>query len=214
MLEERPSWFSPVAYPPAQPLFSAKLPPRKPKNLDRRTREYLTSQEVQQLIAAARNTGRYGQRDALLLLMMYRHALRVAEVVDLRWEQVSLDEGKLHVNRLKNGDPSIHFLEGDEIRALRRLRKEHPDVAFLFWSERQAPLTCRSVHAVVARAGQVAGLPFSVHPHMLRHAKGYQLAAKGVDTRAIQAYLGHRNIQHTVTYTQLDPSRFKGFGKD
>lgn len=205
---------------PVQTSFSAKLvpvrstPPLKPNNIERRCREYLTPVEVKQLVAVAKRAGRYGERDSLLILLTYRHALRVGEVVDLRWEQVNLDEGKLYVNRLKHGDPSIHYLEGDEIRALRKLRRQHLDTAFVFYSERKGPLSCRTVHNVVVRAGELAELPFPVHPHMLRHAKGYQLAAKGIDTRAIQAYFGHRNIQHTVTYTQLDPERFRGFGKD
>jgi type 1 fimbriae regulatory protein FimB/type 1 fimbriae regulatory protein FimE len=145
---------------------------------------------------------------------MYRHALRVSELTDLRWEQVEFAKAKLHVSRLKNGDPSVHYLEGDEIRALRKLQREYPESAFVFSSQRQGPLTARTVHHIIARAGEYAGLKFSVHPHMLRHSKGYQLANKGVDTRSIQGYLGHKNIQHTVLYTKLDAKRFKGFGKD
>ena len=146
--------------------------------------------------------------------MAYRHALRVGEVVDLKWDQVDLNRAKLHVNRLKNGDSSTHFLEGDEIRALRKLARDYPDSSFVFASERQGPLSLNAVHKMVARAGKLANLKLSVHPHMLRHGKGFQLANKGEDTRAIQAYMGHKNIQHTVIYTKLDPARFKGFGKD
>jgi type 1 fimbriae regulatory protein FimE len=123
--------------------------------------------------------------------LLERLPARVGELVTLRWDQVDLGRGRLHVNRLKNGDPSIHYLEGDEIRSLRGLRRDYPDSDFVFCSERQAPLTTRSVHHIVARAGATAGIKFPVHPHMLRHAKGYQLAGRGEDTRAIQAYLGH-----------------------
>ena len=122
--------------------------------------------------------------------------------------------GKLHVNRLKNGDASVHYIEADEMRALRKLERQYPDSPFLFVSERGGPISPRTVHTIVARAGVEAGMKFPVHPHMFRHAKGYQLASKGVDTRAIQGYLGHKNIQHTVLYTKLDPTRFKGFAKD
>jgi type 1 fimbriae regulatory protein FimB/type 1 fimbriae regulatory protein FimE len=146
--------------------------------------------------------------------MMYRHGLRVSEAIDLKWDQLSLQSGKFHVTRLKNGDPSVHYLEGDEIRALRKLERDNPDSPFVFCSQRQGPLSPRTVHAIVARAGEDAGIKFPVHPHMLRHAKGFQLASKGIDTRAIKGYLGHKNIQHTVLYTQLDPRRFKGFGRD
>lgn len=190
------------------------IPPIKRPNRDKRSREYLTAPEVKLLVDAAKHVGRHGSRDALLILMTYRHALRVGEVVDLKWEQLDLDRAKFHVNRLKNGDASVHFLEGDEIRALRKLRRDYPASAFVFCSEREGPLSVNAVHKIVARAGTVAGLELSIHPHMLRHGKGYQLANNGADTRAIQAYMGHKNIQHTVLYTKLDPSRFKGFGKD
>lgn len=166
------------------------------------------------MVAAAKTAGRHGQRDALLILMMYRHALRVGETIDLQWSQVYLSSAKLHVNRLKNGDSSVHFLEGDEIRALRKLQRTSQDSEFVFSSERQGPLSPNAVYKIVARAGKLAGIKMPVHPHMLRHGKGFQLAGKGMDTRSIQAYMGHKNIQHTVLYTKLDPSRFKGFGRD
>jgi type 1 fimbriae regulatory protein FimE len=189
-------------------------PPAKLPNLEKRSREYLTVSEVNRLIKTAKSVGRHGERDSLIVLVMYRHALRVGELVNLRWDQMDLNRGRMHVNRLKNGDASVHYLEGDEIRALRKLRRDYPDSDFVFISERQGPLTASGVHKMVARAGAEAGLELSVHPHMLRHGKGFQLASEGVDTRAIQAYMGHKNIQHTVLYTQLNPKRFKGFGKD
>lgn len=189
-------------------------PPIKRTNLESRSREYLTVDEVNALVQAAKGLGRHGSRDALLILMTYRHALRVGEVTDLKWDQADLNRAKLHVNRLKNGEPSVHYLEGDEVRALRKLRRDYQDSAFIFASERQGPLSANAVYKIVARAGIEAELELSVHPHMLRHALGYSLASNGVDTRAIQGYMGHRNIQHTVLYTQLNPKRFKGFGKD
>lgn len=189
-------------------------PPAKIPNRDKRSREYLTVAEVKELINAAKTLGRHGSRDALLILITYRHAMRVSETTDLKWDQVDLNRGRMHVNRLKNGDPSVHYLEGDEIRALRKLRRDYPDSEFVFASERLGPLSPNAVHKIIARAGIEAGLELSVHPHMLRHGKGYQLASEGIDTRAIQSYMGHKNIQHTVLYTQLNPKRFKGFGKD
>jgi len=207
----------------AQPSFSVKSkkkekkrlgPPTKLPNLEKRSREYLTVSEVNKLIKTAKNLGRHGERDSLMILVIYRHALRVGELLDLHWDQMDLNRGRMHVNRLKNGDPSVHYLEGDEIRALRKLRRDYPATDFVFESERQGPLTANAIHKMVARAGIEAELELSVHPHMLRHGKGYQLALEGVDTRAIQAYMGHKNIQHTVLYTQLNPKRFKGFGKD
>ncbi len=189
-------------------------PPTKPLNKDVRSREYLTPDEVARLKDAAKHLGRHGFRDSLLISTMYRHGLRVSEAVNLRWDQVDFRYSKLHVQRLKNGDASVHYLEGEEVRAFRRLQADYPEGDFVFLSERAGPLAARTVHTIVARAGVAAGLPMTVHPHMLRHAKGYQLAARGEDTRAIQGYLGHRNIQHTVLYTKLDPRRYRGFGRD
>jgi type 1 fimbriae regulatory protein FimB/type 1 fimbriae regulatory protein FimE len=199
--------------PLSQASFSGKLP-RKPKNKDVRSREYLTEKEVDKLMAAARKTGRHSHRDATLILMAYRHALRVSEAVSLRWDQVDLGQGLLHVNRSKNGTPSTHPLRGPEIRALRRLMRDYPDTPYVFVTERKGPLTAATVRKLVARAGVKAELDFPVHPHMLRHACGYRLANDGHDTRAIQHYMGHRNIQHTVRYTELSADRFNGFWKD
>ena len=191
-----------------------KVPPGRPKNADVRSREHLTNEEVDQLIASAGRTGRHRHRDATLILICYRHALRVGELVSLRWDQVDLKAGLLHVNRSKNGQPSTHPLRGPELRALRRLQRDYPDTPYLFVSERRGPLMPDAVRKVVTRAGKLAGLPFPVHPHMLRHACGYKLANDGQDTRSIQHYMGHKNIQHTVRYTELAPGRFKNFWND
>jgi len=148
-------------------------------------------------------------RDATMMLLAFRHGLRAAEIVDLRWDQVDLGRNAcLHVRRVKNGMPSVHPLQGDEMRALRALKRES---TFVFVSERGAPFTRAGFAKMVARLGVEAKFKFGVHPHMLRHACGYALANRGQDTRALQAYLGHKNIQHTVRYTELSPTRFKDF---
>lgn len=191
------------------------MPPRRVANVEVRTREYLTPAEVRGLLKAALKRGRYGQRDATLILMSYRHGLRVSEAVDLRWEQVDLKAGLLHVRRLKRGTPSTHPMQGDELRALRQLQREWPDSGgYVFVTERGGPMTAAGARKLISRVGDDAGLPFPVHPHMLRHAAGFALANAGHDTRALQHWLGHRNIQHTVRYTELSPDRFKGFWKD
>ena len=190
-----------------------KTPPRRLLNSARRAREHLTTPEVERLVAAAGKCGRHGHRDATLLLLAYRHALRVGELVALRWEQVDLNQGLLHVNRLKNGVPSTHPLRGTELRALRRLLRASSS-PYVFTTERKGPLTTSAVRKITARAGEIAKIGFPVHPHMLRHATGYYLANRGEDTRSIQAYLGHRNISHTVRYTDMAPDRFKGFWRD
>jgi len=120
----------------------------------------------------------------------------------------------VHINRLKNGIASVHPLGGTELRALRKLQREEPESRFLFLSERGAPMTAEGFRKLVSRAGKAAKLPLPVHPHMIRHACGYKLANDGKDTRAIQLYMGHRNIQNTVGYTQLSAERFKDFWVD
>lgn len=206
--------YLPAAVAPSPNTVNGNVPPLRVANATVRSREHLTPTEAEGLITAAGKVGRYGLRDATLLMLAYRHGFRVAELVSLRWEQVDFKQGLLHVSRLKNGLPSTHPLRGPELRALRRLQREMPPLPYVFTTERRGPLTTSAVRKIVARAGRLAKLPFPVHPHMLRHACGFKLANEGHDTRAIQQYLGHRNIQHTVRYTELAPGRFKDFWKD
>jgi site-specific recombinase XerD len=184
--------------------------PLRRKNADLRTREYLTEPEVEKLMDAARQN-RHGHRDATMILMAFRHGLRAAELVDLRWDQVDYAGSRLHVRRVKQGTPATHPLGGIELRALRRLQREVAKSEFVFVSERGAPFSTAGFAKLVERAGIEAGFKFKAHPHMLRHACGYKLANDGHDTRSLQAYLGHKNIQHTVRYTELSPARFKDF---
>jgi type 1 fimbriae regulatory protein FimE len=193
---------------------SPSIPPRRQSNLDRRTREYLTPAEVEKVLQASGKVGRHGARDRTLILLAYRHGLRVSELVTMRWEQIDLKAGLAHVSRLKNGTPSTQPIRGPELRALRELRRDYPDSPYLFVTERDGPMTPATARKIIARAGELAKLPFPIHPHMLRHACGFKLAGEGQDTRAIQQYLGHKNITHTVRYTELSPERFKSFWKD
>jgi type 1 fimbriae regulatory protein FimB/type 1 fimbriae regulatory protein FimE len=185
-------------------------PTRRP-NRELRSREHLTEAEIEKLIAAAKGN-RHGHRDATMLLVAYCHGLRSSELVDLRWEQVDFAAATLRVRRVKQGTPATHPIVGDELRALRRLQREQePRSPFVFTSERGAPFTTAGFARMVERAGRAAGLPFKAHPHMLRHACGFALANKGHDTRALQAYLGHKNIQHTVRYTDAMKRRSDAF---
>ena len=199
----------------ASPIpVNGNVPPRRVPNAAIRSREYLTPDEVDEVMKAAGKVGRHRHRDATLILIGYRHGLRVSELIALRWDQVDLKQGLLHVGRLKNGTPSVQPIRGPEIRALRRLRREYQDSPYLFVTERGGPLTASTVRKMTARAGCTAGIAFPIHPHMLRHAAGYKLANDGHDTRAIQHYLGHKNITHTVRYTELAMDRFNRFWKD
>ncbi len=194
--------------------LNGNVPPPRRKNSEVRSREHLTPDEVERLITSARSLGRHGHRDSTLILMDYRHGLRVSELVALRWDMVDLKQGLLHVSRLKNGVASTHPIRGPEIRALRRLKRDYPDTPYLFVTERKGPLTTSAVRKILARAGEHAKIGLPVHPHMLRHSTGYKLANDGHDTGAIQHYLGHKNIQHTVRYTELSANRFKDFWTD
>jgi integrase len=191
----------------------SRLPRRKP-NAEYRSREHLTEREVERLIEVAKDN-RWGHRDSTMVLIAFRHGLRASELVDLRWDQVDLEHALLHVLRLKNGSPATHPLTGKELRALRRLEREQElKSPFVFTSERGTPFTKRGFQAMVERAGKAIGFDVKIHPHMLRHACGFKLANDGVDTRTIQAYLGHKSIQHTVRYTELAPTRFKSLFRD
>ncbi len=187
-------------------------PVRRP-NAELRTREHLTAGEVQALIEAAKGN-RHGHRDATMILLAFRHGFRAAELCDLRWDQIDFGAAVLHVRRVKNGTPSTHPIQGEELRALRRLKRESPSSPFVFVSERGSPFTTAGFARMLERAAVVAGLDLKVHPHMLRHACGYALANNGHDTRAIQGWLGHRSITSTAVYTALAPNRFKDFWRD
>jgi type 1 fimbriae regulatory protein FimB/type 1 fimbriae regulatory protein FimE len=184
---------------------------RRLPNAEYRPREYLTEAEVDRLIEAARRRGRNGARDAAAILLAYRHGLRAAELCSLKWSQIDLKHGRLHVNRAKGGCASVHPLHGPELRALRPLQGSG---SYVFVTEAGTPVTTAWFLRMVQRAGAASRLPFQVHPHMLRHACGFKLANDGHDTRSLAHYLGHRDLQSTAKYTALAPDRFKDFWKD
>lgn len=171
-------------------------------------RRYLTPEEVQQLIDTAKDS-RNGLRDSTMILVAYKHALRVSELVDLRWSDIHFDTSRIDIKRVKGSISGVHFMAGDEIRQLRRLKAEDASVEFVFVTERRSPFTRAAFQRLVERTGVKAGMGVWCHPHMLRHACGYALANKGTDTRTLQQYMGHANIQNTVRYTHLDANRFK-----
>jgi type 1 fimbriae regulatory protein FimB len=168
---------------------------------------------MKRFLGAARGN-RHGPRDYVMMLMAYRHGLRVSELVDLRLWDVDLEAGRLYVRR-KKGSLSTHQpIEGDELRALRawlRLRGQRSDArsGYLFLSER-GPMTRQAVNYLVAQISRRAGLPFHVHPHMLRHSTGYHLADRTGDTGLVREYMGHKNIIHTVRYLGTAAAGFDG----
>jgi integrase len=171
---------------PANEKRTVALPVRKP-NAAYRSREHLTEREVERLVEAAKDN-RWGHRDATMVLLAFRHGLRAAELVDLRWEQVDLENAILHVRRVKQGTPATHPLTGRELRALRRLQREQGSKSpFVFVSERGTPFSTRGFQAMVERAAHAAGFDMKIHTHMLRHSCGYKLANDGVDSAPSKA---------------------------
>lgn len=178
-------------------------------------RRYLTGKEVQAMMLAARH-GLTGERDYCLILLAFRHGMRISELLGLHYRDLDLNEGRIHICRLKNGFSTIHPLCFDEREAIERWSQEragwrgasHTDAVFI--SRRGTPLSRQQAWRIIRTAGVDAGTVTPAHPHMLRHACGYELAERGTDTRLIQDYLGHRNIRHTVRYTASNAARFAG----
>jgi len=191
-------------------------PPRMTPYANRRARKYLHEMEVLRMTVVARETGRFGHRDATMIWMMYRHGLRVSEVRALTWKQIEFENLRIHVERSKNGLPTTQLLAAHEIGALLLLRPEgakSSDPVFL--SSRGGSLCHATVYKIIARAGRGAKIDFPVNPHALRHACGFHLTnVRKADTRRVQEYLGHRDIKHTVRYTELDDSKFDGLWED
>lgn len=181
--------------------------------VDPRKKNFLTEAEVEGLLKAARK-GRHRVRNYAMLLLAFRHGLRVSELINLRMADLDLNTGRLFVRRLKGSLSTSHPLEGDEIRALRawlRQRINAPccNSPLVFVSER-GPMTRQAFNYICAKIGKRAKLSINVHPHILRHSCGFALANKGCDTRLVQDYLGHRNITHTQIYTRTAAVRFEG----
>jgi type 1 fimbriae regulatory protein FimB len=181
--------------------------------VDARRRDYLTEREMDGFVKAAKQ-GRHRERDYAMVLLAYHHGLRVSELVEMRLDQLDWQTAHLWVARKKGSLSTQHPLAGDELRALRawfRARDTHPSrhLPYVFLSER-GPCTRQMFNYLVATIGQRAGLLMHVHPHMLRHSCGYALANQGRDTRLIQDYLGHKNVQHTIRYTRTAAARFEG----
>ena len=170
------------------PMRNQRRNANSPNTVNCTVRKYLTAREIEKPMDYARKHSRYGHRDSTMILVAYRHGLRASEICDLQWHQVELDQGRMHVRRAKNGTPSVHPIRGDENRALRKLRRESPtEASYVFVTERGGPMSTIGFHHLIQRLGKAARMPFSLHPHMLRHACGYKLANDGQIEQAIEA---------------------------
>lgn len=179
-------------------------------------RKYLTQSEVEHLLLTAQKKRYNAERDYCLIYMSFIHGFRVSEACQLRISDMDLVEGSLFIRRIKNGFSTCHPLLDSEIAAIQawlRVRRTLPgaeDSDWLFLSQRGKPLTRQRIYQLISELGKQASISVLSHPHMLRHACGFALADRGVDTRLIQDYLGHRNIRHTVRYTASNAGRFEG----
>jgi type 1 fimbriae regulatory protein FimE len=172
-------------------------------------RAYLTEDEVERLVRAATNT-----RDRCMILMAYRHGLRVSELITMQWRQIRLDDGRIDVHRLKGSDDSVQPLSGREIRMLRKLRREQPVGArYVFISRLGAPMTRQGFDKLLRAAAATAGID-GVHAHLLRHACGFKLVNDGLDTISLAAYLGHKQVANTLRYTKMSATRFDNLWRD
>jgi integrase len=180
------------------------------KNEHYRSREYLTVREVNSLLRAAKVYGRYFVRNYALILLIFRHGLRVSEACDLRWDAISFLDEEIFITRKKGSDSGVHPLPQDEIEALQKLKASASGFNYVFLGERGERLTPSAVQRLLTRLGKVAELNIKIHPHQLRHACGYYLVNEGHSTRFIQEFLGHRDIRHTEKYTKVNSKRFAG----
>lgn len=166
------------------------------------TRKYLTASEIEKLLAAAKR-GRYPDRDRLVILLSYRHGLRVSELISLQWSSVDFEQRRIFIHRVKRGRHGSHTLSHEENSALEALKKSHDGSGYIFTSERGGPMFRQNINRIVSEIAKGADIAINCTPHVLRHSCGYQLADKRVETRRIQQYLGHRSISSTVIYTDL-----------
>ncbi|MEQ5117330.1 tyrosine-type DNA invertase [Morganella morganii] len=178
-------------------------------------RNYLTSAEVDLLLLSSKKT-RHSVRNSCLIYMSFIHGFRVSEICRLRLSDIDLNSRQIFIFRLKNGFSTTHPIVPKEYTLLinwLNLRKQYVGTTtddYVFLTPKGTPLSRHTVYRMIKLSGKDAGLSISAHPHMLRHACGYALADRRIDTRLIQDYLGHVNITHTVRYTASNSLRFKG----
>lgn len=178
-----------------------------------KNRKYLTPSEVEKLLEVTLR-GKHAERDYCLIWMCFIHGCRVSEISSWRLSDIDIEGNNIYIHRLKNGFSTVHPLYRRERKSLMlwmNKRKDYrgADTDWLFLSNRGAKLSRQRIYWLIRNYSDAANLTINAHPHMLRHGCGFALADRGIDTRLIQDYLGHRNIQNTVIYTASNANRFK-----
>ena len=177
-----------------------------------KNRDYLRSDELERLLAAAKQT-RNPERDYALVLIAFRHGLRVSELCALRLSDVNLEAAEIYIRRCKGSISGAHPLFNGETAALKswlalRGTMDIPEgIDSLFVSEQRRPLNRVSFWYLIKGLAREAGLE-GIHPHSLRHSTGYHLTNQGRDLRLIQNFMGHASISSTIRYTAVDTRRF------
>lgn len=200
-------------------IVNRTVPPRFTETINRREREWLTPDEVGQLLNVAGKHGRNKEsrhRNKTMILVSYRHGLRPIEACHLKWSQFDFESGSVYVKRVKGSRSGSHPIGGEELRALRQLQRDQKKSPspYLFMSERRAPMTPVGFYKMLVRFAKHTKIPIPIRPYMLRHACGNKLNNDGWSTRLVQDYLGHVNIQNTVRYTVNDTRRYNDFWDD
>jgi len=194
-------------------MIASVFPYLRKKNKEIRPREFLTEEEVLSLLKACKET-RYPLRNQALIWTAYAHALRPTEACELRWGHIMFDSNQIAITRLKNGRDCLHPLWGREIRLLKKLRKERvSNSPFCFITERGEVMSVKAFQDLLDRLGKIAGIPFKIHPHMLRHSLPTKLSSEGVNTATLQAFVGHASIANTARYIHMSAAPFQGFFK-
>ena len=171
---------------------------------------YLTETEINTFLKSINKVfKRTSLRNHLIVLLLYRHGFRVSELCSLRWSDINLQSGRLNVTRLKGSKSGYHPMQADSIRMLKRYKKtKYGSFEYVFCTSQGVPIDRYTVNSMLHRVCRYLGWDL-IYPHIFRHSCGYHLANQGLDTRLIQDYLGHSDIQSTVIYTKTNPNRYK-----
>jgi len=161
---------------------------------------YLTQEEMKRLLKVIDN-----RRDKAIFLMAYSYGLRASEVGLLRREDIDFERFKIRITRLKGSISAEYPLRPEVAKALRSyLRTRKDDSPILFPSRRGLPINRRTLDYLMKKYSEKAGIPQEKrHFHVLKHSIATHLLDAGADIMFVKDWLGHKNIQNTIVYSQL-----------